>query len=75
LKNDALGLKQQVETITTELQEVKNENRKLIEKSQHIDMNASSGTAVAKHKPVQMQLTKELNYIECLKEKLRHAPT
>jgi len=75
LKNDTLRLKQQIETMSIELQELKNENSKLKEKSSYIDMNASSGIAVASSKPVQMKLTKELNNIACLKVKLRNALT
>jgi len=75
LKNSTLRLKQLVETLTTELQELKNENRILIAKSRHTDRCASSGVDVAKYKPVQMQLIKEVNNMNCLKGKLRNART
>jgi len=48
---------------------------KLIEKSKHIDMNESSGIAIAKHESVQLKLKKEVDYIDCLKEKLMNART
>jgi len=75
LKNDALGLKQQVETISTVLQELKNGNSKLIDKSKITDMCASSEIAVAKHEPVHITLKKEVKNIDSLKEKLIHAHT
>jgi len=75
ISNDEINvLKQEIVVIKKE-NNVKNENRILKAKSKHIDICASSGIAVAKHEPVQIQLKKEVNNIECLKEKLRNALT
>jgi len=38
-------------------------------------MNESSGIAIAKHEPVQIKLKNEVNYVDCLKEKLMNART
>jgi len=75
LKQDTSHLKQQVKTIKTELQQVKSENRKLIGKSNHVEMNKCIEIDIETSEPVHKKSKKEVNNIDDLKGKLLMART